>query len=256
MGSRKRLPILVLGHRTPNLMNGLAAISLLVAALTSLLCGIVPVHASTPTWFSLGQNALCVTEGVIKEAAGNRLSVDVPKMRAYVNKWTAQAIEARFTYLGPTVVKAPLGSGEIRQQLGLKLHAQDGCNLVYAIWRFEPESKLVVSVKNNPREHTSADCGNRGYRNIKARKASAIPVLHPGETHTLRAEMHAAEMAVFVDAKLVWEGNVGPDALSFNGPVGIRSDNARIDLEIRARKSDEVHPDYVLSCKSDGGESD
>jgi len=115
MGSRKRLPILVLGHRTPNLMNGLAAISLLVAALTSLLCGIVPVHASTPTWFSLGQNALCVTEGVIKEAAGNRLSVDVPKMRAYVNKWTAQAIEARFTYLGPTVVKAPLGSGEIRQ---------------------------------------------------------------------------------------------------------------------------------------------
>ena len=125
-------------------------------------------------------------------------------MRAYVNRPTAQAIEARFTYLGPTSVQAPLGSGEVRQQFGLKLHAQDACNLVYAMWRFEPESKLVVSVKSNPGEHTSAECGNRGYRNIKAEKASPVPLVHPGETHTLRAEMNAAELAVFVDD--TWSG--------------------------------------------------
>jgi hypothetical protein len=193
---------------------------------------------------------------VINETAGNRLSVNVPKMRAYVNRWTAQAIEARFTYLGPTAVQVPLGSGEIRRQVGLKLRAQDGCNLVYAMWRFEPESKLVVSVKSNPSEHTSAECGTRGYRNIKAQKASPVPLLHPGERHTLRAEMNAAELAVFVDDTLVWEGNVGSEALALNGPVGIRSDNARLDLELRAREYDGVHPDYVLGCKSDAGEAE
>jgi hypothetical protein len=233
-----------------------AAISVSVVSLTSFFYGIVPAKAPAPAWFSVGRNSLCVTEGVIKEAEGNRLSVDVPKMRAYVNRWTAQAIEARFTYLGPTAVQAPLASGEIRRQFGLKLRAQDGCNLIYTMWRFEPESKLVVSLKSNPNEHISAECGNRGYRNIKARKVSPVPLLHPGDIHTVRAEMNAAEMAVFVDGTLVWEGNLGPETISSDGPVGIRSDNARLDLEVRARQSDGVHPDYVLGCKSDAGESD
>jgi len=237
-------------------MRGLAVVFLPIVSLTLPFYGIVPARAPAPAWFSVGHNNLCVTEGVIKNAAGNRLTVDVPKMRAYVNRWTAPTIEARFTYLGPTAVQAPLGSGEIRRQFGLKLRAQDACNLVYAIWRFEPESKLVVSVKSNPSEHTSAECGNRGYRNIRAEKDSPVPLLHPGETHTVRAELNAAEMAVFVDNTLAWEGNVGPAVLSFNGPVGIRSDNARLELELRAREYEGIHPDYVLGCKSGAGESD
>ena len=237
-------------------MKKLNRFSLAIISLTSLLYGIVPAKAPAPAWFSASRKSLCVTEGVIKEAAGNRLSVDVPKMRAYVNRWAAQAIEARFTYLGPTAGQVPLGSGEIRRQLGFKLRAQDGCNLVYAMWRFEPESRLVVSVKSNPSEHTSAECGNRGYRNIKARKSPPVPRLHPGEPHTLRAEMNGTEMAVFIDDTPVWQGNVGSEALSFDGPVGIRSDNARLELELRAREYAGVHPDYVLSCKSDAGEGE
>jgi len=225
-------------------------------SLTSLFYGAAPTRAPASAWLPIGRNSLCVTEGAIKETEGNRLSVDVPKMRAYVNRWTAQAIEARFTYLGPTAVQSPLASGQIRRQFGLKLRAHDGCNLIYAMWRFEPESKLVVSVKSNPDEHSSAECGNRGYRNIKARKTSPVPTLHPGDLHTVRAEMNAAEMAVFVDGTLVWEGNVGPGTVSSDGPVGIRSDNTRLDLEIRARQNGGVHPDYVLGCRSDGGGSD
>ena len=37
--------------------------------------------------------------------------------------------------------------GELRRQFGLKLRAQDACNLVYVMWRIEPASKLVVSIK-------------------------------------------------------------------------------------------------------------
>lgn len=231
-----------------------AAISL--ALCLSVLSATGLAKAPAGAWLSVDRSSLCVTEGDIKDAAGSRLSVDAPKMRAYVNRWTAQAIEARFMCLGPTAVVKPLGSGTVRQQFGLKLRAQDPCNLVYAMWRFEPASELVVSVKSNPGEHTSAGCGNRGYRNIKALKSSPVPRLNPGDRHTLRAAMNGAEMSVFVDNTLVWQGNVGPGALSLNGPVGIRSDNARLELEILARRDDGNHPNYVVACKSGPGESD
>jgi hypothetical protein len=233
-----------------------AVISLVIVSLTSLFYSTVPAKAPAPGWLSVTRDGLCVTEGVIQEAEGNRLSVNVPKMRAYLNRRTAQGIEARFTYLGPTAAQSALASGEMRRQFGLKLRAQDGCNLVYAMWRFEPESKLVVSVKSNPNEHTSSECGNRGYRNIKARRTSPVPLVHPGESHTIRAEMNAAEMAVFIDGTLAWEGNVGPEIISSDGPVGVRSDNARLDLEVRARQKDNVHHESDLGCKSETGGSD
>src|ERR1700678_4724942 len=141
--------------------------------------------------------SLCVTEGTIEELPGRRLSVSVPKMRAYVNAYTQPVVEVRFTYLGSTENEARLASGEMRRQFGVKLRAQDACHLVYAMWRIEPESKLVVSVKSNPGEHTSAQCGNRGYQNIKPRHSSPLPVLNSGGTHIFRAEMNGAEVQVF-----------------------------------------------------------
>jgi hypothetical protein len=177
---------------------------------------------------------LCVTEGTIDPLPGQRLAVNVAKMRAYVNAYTQPEVQVRFTYLGPTPNEAPLASGEMRRQFGLKLRSQDSCNLVYAMWRIEPESKLVVSVKSNPGEHSSAQCGNRGYQNIKPRRNSPVPTLVAGATHILRAQMTGAEVQVIVDNSRVWEGSVGPDALRFDGPVGIRSDNARLQIELAA----------------------
>jgi hypothetical protein len=205
-------------------------------------------------WFSVPHRKLCVTEGAIEQASGNRMSVNVPKMRAFVTVATTQDVEARFTYLGKTAGEKPLGSGEMRRQFGLKLRAQDACNLVYAMWRIEPESKLVVSVKSNPGQHTSAECANRGYRNIKAVRSRPVPVLRPGVTHTLRAELNEAEMRVYADNNLVWEGNVGSLGGPTNGPVGIRSDNAKLEIELRAGQSSGPHPDYQLSCRPGSGE--
>jgi hypothetical protein len=197
------------------------------------------LHAVPPQPFGsrlmpVSRANLCVTEGAIEALPGQQLSVNVPKMRAYVNAYTQPVAEVRFTYLGPTPHEAPLASGEMRRQFGLKLRAQDACNLVYAMWRIEPESKLVVSVKSNPGQHSSAECGNRGYQNIKPSHSSPIPALTAGVSHTLRAQMNGAEMQVFADNSLVWEGSVGQDALSSDGPVGMRSDNARLEIDLRA----------------------
>jgi hypothetical protein len=199
---------------------------------------------------------LCVTEGTIEELPGGRLSVSVPKMRAYVNAFTPQLVEAHFIYLGSTADETRLGSGEVRRQFGLKLRAQDACNLVYAMWRMEPESKLVVSVKSNSGQHTSAECGNHGYRNIKPRRSFPIPVLRAGATHILRAEMNGSEMKVYADNSLVWEGSVGPDALAFDGPVGIRSDNARLVIELRAGQPTQAQLGHLPGCRSGSEESE
>ena len=199
---------------------------------------------------------LCVTEGAIEQGPGQRLSVAVPKMRAYLNATTAQSVEADFTYLGSTGNEARLGSGELRRQFGLKLRAQDACNLVYAMWRIEPESKLVVSVKSNPGQHTSAECGNRGYRNIKPARSRPVPVLRPGESHSLRAEMNGAEMKVLADNTVVWEGSAGAEGLSFEGPVGMRSDNARLQIEFRAGPSLKSESGHRPGCRSGPGESE
>jgi hypothetical protein len=129
---------------------------------------------------------LCVTEGSIEETPDHRLSVNVARMRAYVNAYTQLVAQVQFTYLGATPNEVPLASGEMRRQFGLKLRAQDACNLVYAMWRIEPESKLVVSVKNNPGEHTSAQCGNRGYR-TSSRCAARRSHPFAQETRTLFA---------------------------------------------------------------------
>ncbi len=176
-------------------------------------------------------------------------------MRAYLNESTPQAIQAHFTYLGQTANPFRLGSGTIRTQFGFKLHAQDA-DLVYAMWRIEPESQLVVSIKSNPGQHTSAQCGSQGYQNIKPARSKPVPVLRPGETHWFRAQINGSEMTVFVDNSPIWEGSIPPLALGFNGPVGIRSDNARMQFELRAPQPQATQSGPSPACRSGVEESD
>lgn len=199
---------------------------------------------------AISRDSLCVTEGAIEKGSKDRLSVSSPKMRAYVNGWTSQAIEAHFTYLGPTAEESRLGSGETRRQFGLKLQAQDACNLVYAMWRFEPESKLVVSIKRNPSQTKSSECGNHGYQNIKPRHMAPVPTVRPSASHNLAARLDGEDLRVLVDNVEVWQGSIGPDAHGLKGPVGIRSDNVQLAFDLKAGAYDGVHPDYVLTCKS------
>jgi hypothetical protein len=226
------------------------------AALACTLGIVCAARAAPDSLMPVKRQNLCVTEGAVAAAAGTTLTVDSAKMRAYVNLATRQIVDARFTYLGATADSAPLGSGAMRRQFGLKLNAQDACNLVYVMWRIEPESKLVVSVKTNPGQNTSAQCGNRGYSNIKPLHASAIPVLKSGGTHTLHAELNQAGLRVSIDNSPVWEGALGADAHGLNGPVGIRSDNARLELELKTGAPLGAAPGSLPDCRSDAAETE
>jgi hypothetical protein len=62
----------------------------LTATLQSLVTQLTPVSKTN----------LCVTEGEIEELPGQRLSVSVPKMRAYINAHTEPVAVVRFTLPG------------------------------------------------------------------------------------------------------------------------------------------------------------
>jgi hypothetical protein len=182
----------------------------------------------------IGKEQLCVTNGIVSALPDGRLAIDTPSSRAVVRVMTEQTAEVRFRYLGPSKASKPLASGELRRQIGLKLRAQDTCNLVYVMWHIEPDSKFAVAIKRNPDKHTHAECHAGGYVPIKPLHSVDLPRVEPGESHSLRAELHGRALSVSADGRPVWEGTLGSEAATFDGPVGFRTDNARFEFEYYA----------------------
>jgi hypothetical protein len=168
------------------------------------------------------------------------MEVADPAMRAVALGTGGDAAELEFIYEGPSAEDAPLASGELRRQIGLKLRAADTCNVVYVMWHIMPTPTLAVSVKRNPGMTEHTECRDGGYRTIKASREEPVPEIHEGETHRLRATLDGDTLHVVVDGRQAWEGNVGEDALTFDGPIGIRTDNGRFLFRVvgeRGRRS-------------------
>jgi hypothetical protein len=209
-----------------------------------------PVARTTETWRQIILRDFCVTEGRVTESSPGNFVIQDPRVRAVLGFKTPQAAELSFRYLGPTTVLVPLESGTVRTQIGLKLRAEDGCNLVYAIWRIAPVSQIVVSIKNNPGQHTFDECQNRGYHNVTPEKSIPIAAPKIGNAHSMRAEIVGTQLTVNVDGQLVWEGELDASAFTFNGPVGFRSDNGQFDAQYFAYQPDIV----TMTCPNSGPE--
>ena len=167
---------------------------------------------------------LCVTKG---EVAGG--AVREPTVRAYARGATGDAAQLTFTFNGDADTARALANGELRRQMGLKLRAQDSCNVVYVMWRLDPRPKLEVSVKANPGKRTNQECGADGYTKIKPGVSRPLPPLEVGSTHTLRAEIVGDTLTAWVDNVHVWTGTLPADARAITGPAGMRSDNVKLD---------------------------
>lgn len=165
--------------------------------------------------------------------AGMEQATRAPKLRAEATQGKGDEAELEFVYLGPTETLAPLASGEKRRQLGIKLRAQDSCNVLYVMWRIEPKAGLFISRKSNPQARTHAACGTAGYLTQRARLDRPLPTLQPGSRHRLRAVLEERTLRVWVDGALVWEGTVDASVLRFDGPIGVRSDNVRFAFRLR-----------------------
>lgn len=179
---------------------------------------------------------LHVTMGHVFELPNGRLRVMDPKTRL-VTTGRSNSAELRFRYHGSTAETTALASGEVRRQLGLKLRALDGCNVVYAMWRIAPpQTKLAVSVKRNEGQSRHIECGVRGYADVAAMRSAPIPTPVPGQSYVFAARIEGERMVVSVDTKDVWEGTLPKEAFAFDGPAGVRTDNVDIEFEFLAGK--------------------
>ncbi len=185
---------------------------------------------------------LCVTEGHITEPSVSQLVITDVRTRAVLTQKTTSTAELDFRYLGPTAIQEPLESGIVRQQIGIKLRAHDPCNLVYAMWRIQPVSEVVVSVKSNPTLYTSAQCGNDGYHNITPKTLAAVHAPQLNSQHSLQATLSNTVLTVTIDKLLVWQGPLPALAFQVDGPVGFRTDNSKFDLQFYAVQPTQPQP--------------
>lgn len=178
-------------------------------------------------------NLVCVSAGAIASAANRTFRVDAGGMRAEVAGDRSAAAELPFTYNGPSSVVTPLANGEVRRQIGLKLRAQDTCNVLYVMWHIEPTAGVFVSLKRNVGASKHAECRDGGYTTLQPRIRAEAPAVVAGAAHVLRAEIDAGDLVVSADGAVVWRGELPPAALAIVGPVGIRTDNGAFDVELR-----------------------
>jgi hypothetical protein len=196
--------------------------------------GAAPRHAGGQVEVKpVAPDALCVTKGTVKRSA-DHLAIDDAAVRAVAPGSSGDVGELRFTYRGPTAETSRLQSGGVVEQIGLKLRAADGCNLVYAMWRLAPDPRLEVKVKLNPGDHTHAECGTDGYHTVTPTFARPLPAVAPATAHTLHAEITERVLTVWADGDPVWEGDLGSSARDLTGPTGFRLDNAAADLTLLA----------------------
>ena len=189
-------------------------------------------------------SSLDVTEGSIA-AAGPKSTLETadPAMRATVLDGGRHSRAARltFSYAGESTTTVPLGSGEIRRQIGLKLAAADPCNLVYVMWHAYPTSEIEVQVKRNPGQTTSAECGNRGYTTLAEIPLGGDATADHG-THRLDARIAptstgALDVAVATDGAALAPVEVPPAlATGLAGPIGVRSDNGHYLFRLAGRR--------------------
>jgi hypothetical protein len=177
-----------------------------------------------------------VESGRIAPIGADVFLVATPGMRAVVPGSSGASASTTFTYRGPTRDDSPLASGELRRQIGLKLRAQDTCNVVYVMWHLAPSAGIHVQVKANPGQRTHEECRDRGYQGVRASTRVDAPPVRAGERHTLRAGIEDRALRVFADDVLVWEGTLPREALSFDGQAGIRSDNGEFEVVMRATR--------------------
>ena len=174
-------------------------------------------------------DTLCITKGDVA-VANDRTRIEQSVVRGFARGTSGDAAALDFVYRGKTEVAVPLASGDVRAQVGLKLRAEDGCNLVYVMWRIEPKPEIVVQIKSNPGKHTHEECGANGYTRVKATKSAKVFPPVPGTTHRMWAEIDGDSLVAWMDERIVWQGTLPDGASKLHGPAGFRTDNVQADV--------------------------
>ena len=169
--------------------------------------------------------------GKISQTKSGYLTVVGPKERAVRTSGKHSKALLRFRYRGPSEKTAPLDSGAVVRQIGLKMRAMNTCNLMYVMWRIKPTEEIYIAIKRNPGKTTYKACRANGYIVLWRIPLKPLGITAATQkTHRLGASVtetagrYAGE--VTIDGRRIWSSEIAAKLISnINGPVGIRSDN-------------------------------
>jgi len=172
-----------------------------------------------------------VTLGSMDQTRSKFLLTRSSKMRAVERSGTYSSAKLRVRYKAPSKKTSYLGSGGYKRQIGLKLRASSGCNLLYLMWQIEPTEKFVVLSKINPGMTRHAQCGNENYTNIATLSVPTALTLSTHKTRKLQGDLSftrdGIKLHIFVDDKFFKTVPIPRSLLPPAGPVGVRSDNGQ-----------------------------
>ena len=174
---------------------------------------------------------LRVSLGTISQTTSGYLTVVGPKERAVRTSGKHSQALLRFRYRGPSQKTAPLDSGAVIEQIGLKMRAMNTCNLLYIMWRIKPTEEIYIAIKRNPGKTNYKDCGANGYKVLGRVPVKPLGITAANQkTHRLGASVtetagrYACE--VTIDGRPVWSESINAKLIAdIKGPVGFRSDN-------------------------------
>jgi hypothetical protein len=190
-------------------------------------------------WKVVDPAALMISAGSIERLSATAFNTGSGVLRGELSSTsTSSEAEARFRYLGPSEVDTPLASGEIRRQIGLKLRAHDTCNTIYAMWHIAPTTGLEISVKSNPGQSRHEECTDNGYTFLPPTFRREVARIEVDSTHTLRAGITGNQLRVYADGELAWTSELPSTAMALHGPVGVRADNGKFELQLRVAEAE------------------
>lgn len=183
--------------------------------------------------WAIKPETFCPTAGTVTPLGAQGLRVIASGMRGVVAHDASRSVELAFILRGMSKDAVPLANGEMREQIGVKLRAQDTCNVIYVMWHVAPLPGVAVSVKSNPGLATHVECLDRGYINLTSTVVTPAPAVAVNEPHTLRADLNGDLLRVHADGIEVWSATLPKEAFAFDGAAGVRSDNGEFDFELR-----------------------
>lgn len=196
--------------------------------------------AEDSEWQQVSLDQLNVTTGKreVQQTASGFLSLNSAKTRAQLTTGHQRHVLLRFRYRGQTPDPEPNQSGEIVEQIGIKLRTLNTCNVVYVMWRITQPEGIVVKLKRNPGQCHHKECGANGYISIAPSSQMPLAVTATDQkTHRLNVLMEdldgVVQISVQVDGKPIWTGEISPHLLEcIDGPAGFRTDNGSFIFKI------------------------
>lgn len=172
---------------------------------------------------ALTASSFTATDGTV--SVESMLWTSSPSMRGAYTTGQDDTV-VMFEYLGDTATLIPLSDGTYRRQVCAQVLKQDPCNVLYACWR---NTGLVqVSMKSNPTQHTSSECGDGGYTTVGQFTG---PALTSSETlvHSLHLTLNSGHttLTTQVDATTPVQHSLPSSTTALTSTVfGLRSDNS------------------------------